>query len=204
MAWNRPQADTQAKDSLRRAGTARPTKAVRGLLCAAIFVVVAAVVAWWLLPNATAPVAEDGYGTVERRIREVKPATARTNDTAATTPSSPKELPPQHVDEVRNGHILLSTGELYPVKSVVRIKAKPTTLVTQVFTNSSDQLIGSLLMLEPGDSMIGNSEDLYANFNNYFVESLKSDIVVNADDPMDVLELKRAVLDVRAELKDRR
>lgn len=116
----------------------------------------------------------------------------------------PIERPPQRVGEIRDGFILLSSGELYPVKSVITARCERVSLEDRAFERFSDRLIGSLITIEPGEGMLGNSEELYKDFDKEFEESLAYPIEIDRDDPEDIREMKQAVIDIRKELKERK
>lgn len=137
-------------------------------------------------------------------IKEVKPAAAPTNRVAEVKkPSKPKELPPQRVGEVRNGYRLLPNGRMHRVVGVVTCEVARVSLAERIFDEPSDQNIASLMMIQPGDGLLGSSEDYYEGFNETFLESLKTPIIITKDDTEEIKELKQAVIDARKELRDR-
>ena len=199
MAWNRP---TERDQGI---GNRKQGKfPFRGLITGAVVALGTAVAAWWLWPDESAPVAEGGDCTVERRIREVKPAVARTNETTATTPPKPKELPPQRVGEVRDGKLLMLSGELRVVKGVVTSGVTTVSVAEKTFKHTANRRIASLLRIVPGEGMLGSSEELFENFKEQFEESLKEEITFTPEDTDEQRELKQAVLDARKELLERK
>ena len=172
MAWNRPSNDGRAgspcpphigqpKAALRskvaravRGGTPRPT--VRGAIAGALVVLGAAVAAWWLWPNASAPVAEDGDGTEKGLIKAVEPAVPK----AVEVPEKPM-TEAERIFAETNG---MSAGRLRQwefknwkgrvlTNGAHRVKSLP----EQVFANDADRLIAGLLLVEPGNMIIGDS-----------------------------------------------
>ena len=205
MAWNRPSDDGRARTPAapRRAGTARPT--VRGAIAGVIVVLGAAVAAWWLWPSASVPVAEDGDGTVGRRIKEVKPTVARLRE---GKPDLAKEnARPRTAEELRHERAMAAAEK----RSKAYAEQKPLKLFSddsyygRIFENHVDRSIADLIDTEPGDTIVGSSENLYSSddFKRRFLESLKTPIIVSHDDPEDVAELKRAVNQAKIEMKAR-
>ena len=74
----------------------------------------------------------------------------------------------------------------------------------RVFRHSSDQKIAGLLLMEPGEMMIGDASSLFGkNFAKSFLRSLKAPIEILPEDDEFTTELKMAVRDTRQELKSR-
>ena len=74
----------------------------------------------------------------------------------------------------------------------------------RVFKHSSDQKIAGLLLMEPGEMMIGDASSLFGkNFAKSFLRSLKAPIEILPEDDEFTTELKMAVRDTRLELKSR-
>ena len=209
MAWNRPNNDGRANTpgSPRRAGTARPTVAARGAIAGAIVVVGAAVAAWWLWPDASAPVAEDGDGTVGRRIREAKPAVAKRGETPRpreeAKPAVDPNYRPTRPGEIANGYRMLADGTLRKIHGIITNSPARITLADKTFDCSSDRKIGNLLLVEPGAHFLGASSQYYWHFEEEFRESLKTPIVIVREDDEDTKWIKREVLEIRKELKQR-
>ena len=73
----------------------------------------------------------------------------------------------------------------------------------RVFVHPSDQMVASLLMMQPGDILVGESEEMFVGFKDQFLKSLETPIVIEDTDTDFVKELKASVRDLRKELKDR-
>jgi hypothetical protein len=74
----------------------------------------------------------------------------------------------------------------------------------RVFRHSSDQKIAGLLLMEPGEMMIGDASSLFGkNFAKSFLRSLKTQIEILPEDDEFTIDLKNAVLETRQELKRR-
>ena len=74
----------------------------------------------------------------------------------------------------------------------------------RIFANSADQKIAALLLLEPGEMMIGDASSLFGKgFIRSFLRSIETPIVVTDNDDEFTANLKRAVIDTKLELKSR-
>ena len=74
----------------------------------------------------------------------------------------------------------------------------------RIFANSADQKIAALLLLEPGEMMIGDASSLFGKgFIRSFSRSIETPIVVTDNDDEFAANLKRAVIDTKLELKSR-
>lgn len=74
----------------------------------------------------------------------------------------------------------------------------------RIFTNSADQKIAALLLLEPGEIMIGDASSFFGKgFTRSFLRSIETPIVVTKNDDEFTANLKRAVIDTKLELKVR-
>ena len=195
MAWNRPQGDSPAKDSPRRAGTARPTVAV---IVGGIVILCAGVAAWWLWPEEGTR--QDAASTKKGLIREVTPALARTNETITASPEKPKERPPQKFGEVRDGKILLADGELRVVKGEVTNRTAAAKSAYAIFDHPAENIISGLLSIKPGQAIYG-TPNYNGRFTESFLRSIKEPIIVKSDDSPEDKALKRAVIDAKIELK---
>ena len=203
MAWNRSSENGEAvsRPLQKRKGFRFP---VRGAIAGAIVVLGAAVAAWWLWPDTSAPVAEDGDGTAGRRIREVTPAAAPKAEEAKpkdppgywngkkiTNENRPPWMSPYHtVNDYGHIHTNKPNEALKPIWE-------------KVFSNETDQEIAAFLLVEPGEYVLGDGAGSFKDFDAYFLESIKEPIIVRTDDDEYVKELKRAVIQTKIELKDR-
>ena len=188
MAWNRPKEREQ--------GTGKSP--LRGLVAGAVVVLGAAVAAWWLWPNASAPVAEDGDGTVGRRIKEVTPAAAPTNVVAQAKPKIPyweQESTNGFTEAMQRKWRNVRRPRKEPIKPHVK-KAK-----YAIFEFRSENLIASVLAAKPGASMIGRPN--YRGINEDFLKSCTVPIIVTDDDDEYTRDLKKAMNATKIELKER-
>ena len=171
------------------------------VVAGAVVALVVAVAAWWLWPDASAPVAENGDGTVGRRIREVKPAAARTNAVASAVPKSTGIDPnarPTRVGEKVNGYIMMPSGEIHKMTGKAH-SLNETPDPSQIFDNGAENQIAALLTVEPGEGIVGGPDR--ETFTEEFLKSTTVPIIVKSDDPEEVKALKRAVNQVKIELK---
>ena len=197
MSWNRNEEGKRDQGSgIRDQGLGNGR--LKGLVAGVIVVVGAAVAAWWLWPDAPAPVAEDGDGTV-RRIREVKPAVV-TNAAVAVTNAAPVNDPRfpytdgrKVISSVTNNFDQIIDMCIMPngrTRKVVR-RAKPPT-----FQTIADQVIAAAVS-GPGDVALPPMP-IPDDIEESFVAAMKKPIVINDDDPERVKEAKRKVIEARA------
>lgn len=77
-------------------------------------------------------------------------------------------------------------------------------LEERIFSNSADQKIASLLLIKPGEMLIGDSSSLFGKgFTRAFLKSIETPIVIDEDDDELTAELKRAVRETKIEIKAR-
>ena len=200
MAWNRSSAESGVQSAKKRSAPSAWKGVIAGLVTVCALV---GLCLWLFSGGDDAPKSKPDKD--RGRIKEVTPAKARPTASEAkkVKTEKPKELPPQRVGEVRNGYRLLPNGRMHRVVGVVTCEVARVSLADRVFDEPSDQSIASLMLIQPGDSLLGGSEDYYNNFNKTFLESLKTPIIITKDDTEEVKELKQAVIDARKELKDR-
>ena len=204
MAWNRPRGSQQTETALRRGRSPRPTVA-RGAIAGLVVAFGAAVAAWWLWPDATAPVAEDGDGTVGRHIREVTPAAAPKAEPVEEEKDPPGYYKGKKISDDNRPpwmspyHRIVDYGPIQTNK----ISASQIPFEERVFEEGVDQQIAGMLLVEPGTCFLGDCNGLYDGFDKDFLESLKVPIIVRQDDPEEVKAIKRAVIEVKADLKAR-
>lgn len=139
------------------------------------------------------------------KITEVKPAATRPVKDApneeAKIPDAP--LPPQKPHEVRDGMLMLSNGELLPTNKLrkVSIEDRKPRFKYAIFDHSTDNELAAILTLRPGQSLIGGPIRR-KDYKAEFLKSIETPVVVHKDDPEDVQEVKRAVIDARLLIKE--
>ena len=196
MAWNQP---NSTEYSARRSSPKKPSKGF--WLAATAFVVVAlAVVAIALLPRSKGT-PSDVVEKPAKTKETIKPSTP------APKPQQPVEVKvdpnarPTKVGEVVNGYVMLPSGRIH----------KPTGVVTNrvanygkskysIFENRSDNEIAGILMMKPGDAVVGTKRyDKW--FTQQFLKSIETPITASEDDEPWQTELKGLVKQARLELK---
>ena len=175
------------------------------------FVLLVSVIAWLMIP------ADENIENNESKSKTKKIATTKklkekkipkvaTNVVKQTKAKSgkPKERPPQRVGEIRDGYRLLCDGTLHRVLGVVTNTPGKFSIADKTFKHSADVELGNLLMVEPGDDLLGDTAGMYRGFNKEFDEALTEPIEYSDDDTPMQREMKQAVNELRKELKDRR
>ena len=152
---------------------------------------------------------DDGNGKKVGLIDETSPVlTMRPEKTPEEIEAEEKEkskpLPPQRVGELRDGYRLLPDGTLHRVLGIVTNTPPKMSLADKTFTHSADVELGNLLMVEPGDDLLGDSEGMYRGFGKELDEALAEPIYYDKDDTDVQRELKEGVNELREELKRRR
>lgn len=200
--WN--QATGGAKRP-RREGSRLPLR----WIAVAMAAVAAIGVGVWLLSDAT-PVDEPlpkkpGKGVADiAGVPKAKPAPQAQETEQTPKPETPKPRPPQRVGELRDGYRLLPDGTLHRVLGIVTNSPPKISLADKTFTHSADVELGNLLLVEPGDDLLGSAEGLYRGFGKELDEALADKIEYSEDDTELQRELKDAVKELRDELQRRR
>ena len=202
MSWNRPKEDGRAvstKPPLRRGHRPRPTVAV---IAGVIVVLGAGIAAWWIFGNGPAPVAEDGDGTVGRRIKEVKPAV--TNAAPVAVAEVPVEEDPAKriVAELSfktNAGLGMVTRVYKTADGKTHKVYKPA--YKPLFKHGTDQVLAMVLGGTTGHIpplMIRGG----AAMDEQFRRSLKDPIVINATDSERVKARKQQVIEARETIRE--
>ena len=197
--WNRPKKDnagaTKGSSYANRKG--RPL--ARGLL-AALVVVIGGVLAFYFICGQSETPAQTAPKDKKRgKIAEVEPAKVTKS---APKKEAPKELPPQRIGETRDGKVLLPDGTLHVVKGVITSGVARVSLIDRTFKHDTDCMLAHLLVVEPGEGFVGDSESIYAGFEKAFLKTLDDPIIYDKDDSEYVKELKLGVQGLRQELKE--
>ena len=193
--WNRP--NTANQPVVKQGGTKSPSL-MKGIIVGAVAVVVGIVCIFAFSGKSERPAGkiDEGRG----RIKEVKPAKARTNKVEKAEDTTPKPLPPQRVGETRDGKILLPNGKLHVVKGVITNTCGQAKRPYQIFNHMSENVIAGLLSIKPGEGLVGTPR-YNGRLTKDFIESLKTPIIPTQDDSDYARELKRAVNEAKIELK---
>ena len=175
------------------------------------FVLLVSVIAWLMIPadeniENTESSSKTKRIATTKKLKEKKTLKATTNVVKQTKAKSekPKERPPQRVGEIRDGYRLLCDGTLHRVLGVVTNTPGKFSIADKTFKHSADVELGNLLMVEPGDDLLGDTAGMYRGFNKEFDEALAEPIEYSDKDTPMQRELKQAVNELRKELKDRR
>lgn len=181
------------------------------LIIVSFVVLFFALIAWLMLPSAENIENDESKPRTKKiattkKLREKKVRKAATNVVKQTKAKSekPKERPPQRVGEIRDGYRLLCDGTLHRVLGVVTNTPGKFSIADKTFKHSADVELGNLLMVEPGDDLLGDTAGMYRGFNKEFDEALAEPIEYSDDDTPIQREMKQAVNELRKELKDRR
>ena len=203
MAWNRPSEEKVKVRGEDEEGNFH----LKGFLAGVIVVVGAAVAVWWLWPTGESA-GETPPPQKRQRIKEASPLKRE----SAPRPQAEK---PKDPPGYWNGKKISNENRppwMSPYHRVMDYGKIETNIVLEsdipiedkIFELGVDQQIASMLLIEPGTRFFGNCDKMYTDFDEDFAESLKSPIIVRADDPEEVKALKRAVIEVKADLKARK
>jgi len=198
------QANGKAK--LRKAppkGGGKPSGVFKGAI-AGVIVVAAAVGAWFFLTQKQETAKPDTETKKPSRIAEVTPAAAAPVKAVEPKEEKPKPLPPQRIGETRDGKVLLPDGTLHTVKGVITSGVARVSLIDRTFKHDTDCMLAHLLVVEPGEGFVGDSESIYSGFEKEFLKTLDDPIVYDKGESDYVKELKMGVQAMRQELLDAR
>ena len=202
MAWNKPNEGKAAIAKRQHGGAGRSV--LHGTVVGAVVAVVAATAAWLLWPT-DKRIEDKPKSKKSSLIREVKPS--RHARKAKDAPKAEradnlydkKELPPQQLGEVRNGYVLLGSG-LHKVRGEITNNCALTKGKYEIFKHSAENTIAALLSIKAGDTLIGEP-DYQGSFAESLKRSLEDEIKIEETDTPEQVELKRAVMEVKDELK---
>ena len=209
MAWNgSSEKNTDGTSAAKRpvGGAKKSPSIMRGAFAALAVVALAAGAWWWLArrapePKAPRPPAKKAAkekGKVTPHVHKEK--TAPVVEEIAPRSNIPPEQQVMHTNIY--GYVINRPHTKTVITNKVDEADKP--LEERVFTNSADQKIAGLLMLEPGEMLVGDTSSLFGRgFTRAFLKSLESPIIVTKDDDETTAELKRAVRDIKIEIKAR-
>ena len=199
MAWNQPNPNGYAKRGRQQAKRKGGLWIVVGL--SGIVIVAIAVL---LLRNNEQSV-EDKTEVATKKSGLIKTATPEIPSSAPPLKVEEKVVDPNarptKVGEVVNGYVMLPSGRIH----------KPTGVVTNrvanygkskysIFENRSDNEIAGILMMQPGDALVGTKRyDKW--FTQQFLKSIETPIIASEDDEPWQAELKDLVKQARLELK---
>ena len=132
----------------------------------------------------------------------IKPASKPTQEAESPRPRS--NVPPEQQVMHTNlyGYVINRPSTAVVITNKVDDADRP--FEERVFENSADQKIAGLLLLKPGEMLVGAPSSLFGRgFTRAFLKSLESPIIIGKDDDEATAELKRAVRDSKIEIKAR-
>ena len=205
MGWNG--SDRKGTAPAQPKVTAKKPSPVRGIV-AGLVVVLAAVVCYFAFFSESEKPAAKKAEKKPTAIKEVTPAAA---------PKVVEE--PEEAPKVKKTLVQLQKERGCYTNELGYVFNRPTskhvitndqwkahqTLAEKVFRNAADRKIGNLLLIPPGAPLVGElPKNFYGkSFVKSFLKSLEQPEFVLHDDPPEVAELKRAVIEAKAELKER-
>ena len=141
----------------------------------------------------TAPKLNKASQSQEKNIKQI--------DKKVEKKESP--LPPQKPHEVRDGMLMLSNGTLIPTNKIrkVSIADRKPRFKYAIFKHSTDNELAAIITLKPGEALIGGPIRR-KNYKVDFLKSIETPVIINENDPEDVKDVKRAVIDARRIIKD--
>jgi hypothetical protein len=175
----------------------------RWVVCTIVLALAGGIV--YFLVNGKGKPAKESAPTPEktRQIASVQPAAAPKPVAVPEKPKVEKKPKKRRVGEIKDGFVLLPSGELYKVNGVITTQVASTSIADKTFKYNAERQIAHLLMVEPGEGMLGDGETLYSDFDKEFKEALKDEITYDDKDTPEQRELKAAMIDIRAELVER-
>ena len=169
-------------------------------------VVILGGVLWWVFGRQNEVTVKAEKPKAVKQVKQVKskakPQPA-TNAPAIKAKSKAPKVKPQRVGEIRDGFRLLADGTLHKVVGVITNTPGKFSLADKTFKYSADVELGNLLMVEPGDDLLGDSAGMYRGFGKELDEALAEPIVFDEKDTEVQREMKAGVIELREELKKR-
>lgn len=202
MAWNGSNggASTLKKESQKSAPSV-----LKGALALVLVVAVGALAYWFVVGEKPKELrVEPAHTDKLQQIAEVQPEVAPTPEVEAPTPKpiDPNARPTKVGEEVNN-YVMLPDGTLHKRNGlkVVNVSEWNTKSRYQIFDHFTDNEFATLLTVPPGESLIGGGV-FPANYEEQFLKSLQTPIIISKEDPEDIQELKKAIIKTRMEMKD--
>lgn len=202
MSWNR-------KDSSKQRGDGRGRRSVPSVLLVAFvsLAVLCGVALWWVVRQgggdaAPQPKAPRGGGVIAEVRPTIKPVGKPPQE--AENPTRRSNVPPEQQVMHTNlyGYVVNRPHTAVVITNKIDDADRP--VEERVFANSADQKIAGLLLLKPGEMLIGDPSSLFGRgFARAFLKSLESPIIIGKDDDEMTASLKRAVIDSKIEIKAR-
>lgn len=195
--WNRPSVN---KAEEKKNGVKCQSSAKGIIVGLAIAVPVVALVIWFFSSGELAT--SDLQAARRSRIKEVTPAKGKSAEQERSAKGEVRRAAESAEKRTENG--VPSEAKPYVPKGPVHTGGVARyTYLDRTFDHETDRMLASLLEVEPGDTFVGSSEQIYDGFKKEFLKALKEPIEYNKDDDLYTKELKIAVQQVRQELKER-
>ena len=180
----------------RKAASSGASSKGRGLIAAAVAVLIAGVAAWLMWPEAEKPVEVKKEVKKSVKAEPVRPVKEKpvVEEEVKEEKSATEKLGPQKVGETRNGYIKLPSGRLHRVRGVITnsLSAVQNKGKYEIFAHHSENEIACLLTIQPGQGLVGTPR-YNGRFTRDFLKSLETPIIINEDDSEEDKELKRNV-----------
>ena len=185
----------------RKRGTGKkPSGVFKGSL-AGMIVIAAAIGAWLYLSQGQNTVQPETKARKPAKIVEATPAPAPAEKKVAEPPKIDPDARPTKVGETVNGYIKLPSGRIHRVLGVITNSATASIKGKyEIFKHSSENEIACYLSMKPGEGLVGTPR-YNGRFKRDFLESLKEPIDISPDDTPENVELKRAVIEAKKDLK---
>ena len=201
MGWNGSgRVSTTRKTEPRKSAALAKPSYLRGILAGLAVAVVAGLVVYFVMGRDEHPQRAEESGKQDRKIAQKKPhLPSKTNRVARAEAAKPVPRIRVKPGPGNTGYSHIDYG---PIQTNKPIKARQW-IADRCFPCTTDRKIAGFLLMTPGDSVIGEYENYYKNFNKQFLRSLETPIIIEETDTAEEKELKEAVRDMRKELKDR-
>lgn len=187
----------------------RPNKHTKSTILSLICLVIVGLVVFFIAAKSSEETSKEENAPKREKITENKtdiPKEAaeavQKNQKAEFVEAKP--LPPQRVGELRDGYRLLPDGTLHRVLGIITNTPPKMSLADKTFNHSADVELGNLLMVEPGEDLLGDSEGMYRGFGEELDEALSEPVYYDKNDTELQRALKESVKELREELDARR
>ena len=168
------------------------------------FIVLITGLIWFLLPVRQQPGKSEKSAAAEKNVpTDIKKHPARPSTPAEKVEIDETDSEPRKETEITNGWVRLPNGKMHKRNGLMKIKVSEWKNKSryQIFDHYTDNEIATLLTLKPGESIIGGAV-FPKDYEQRFLKSLETPIIVSKDDPEDIQEVKRAVIETRMQLKE--
>lgn len=150
---------------------------------------------------------DDASPNSGRYVKEVKPASparkGREEVSAAALPKPKARNPPQQGPHTNlYGYVINQPTSEHVITNAPSQEFQ--SLEERLFSNTADQKIAALLVMEPGEMLVGDASSLFGRgFVRQFKRAIEKPIEIAPDDPPEIVATKKAVHETREELRQR-